>query len=776
MSDHAVISVSLNIQVDHCSSNANCGYHVNRPIWDKATEDNINLYKSALDDMLTNIHIPWDLLHCKDLQFNRSSHILSINEFTESVLSACVEACQSSIPHSCPDSGDKKSKEIPGWKQHVEPARQTALFWHFLWKENGSPSHGHIASIRRRTRSLYHLAIRKVNRDKAIHIATHMTNTFRGKDDKSFWKSVKKVNKSNASLPSTVDNVQGTENISNLFAEKYNDLYNSVSYNSEDMSSILSDLESQITTKCNVRSCSFKHCVDVSMVQEAIKELKPNKHDGNHFSYSNHFINGTEKLNALLSLLITSMLCHGHAPHHILLSTIVPIIKDKRKSCHDSNNYRGIALSSILGKIIDNIIIKSQLNVLSTSDMQFGFKEKCSTTQCTFVVSEVINYYVSNKSNVYCILLDASKAFDRVNFVKLFQVLIAKNMCPTIARFLALLYTCQQCRCKWENSISDAFNVTNGVKQGGVLSPLLFNIYLDVLLCNLRLSGYGCHVGNTFMGSLAYADDVILLCPTVYAMKKLLSICEEFSADYDILFNATKSKLLIFGDNCQNVNIQFQGNMIPCVSSECHLGNLIGPMHNLHRKSIESTTHNMFGRLNLLLRQFSKTDNDAKYYLFKAYCMSLYGCQLWNFESRDVNYFYTGWRKAIRRIYNVPYNTHCALLPFLCQDESIDCQLHSRFVRFFYNSIVSKNVCISLAAKLALYGSMSDVCHSINYISYKYHFDKYNILNNSCSNFISSPTDNQSEITAGAIRDFLAFNVSDSESDILEIIHHLCTM
>ena len=71
---------------------------------------------------------------------------------------------------------------------------------------------------------------------------------------------------------------------------------------------------------------------------------------------------------------------------------IVLIIKDNRKSCNDSNNYRGIALSSILGKIIDNIIIKSQLGVLSSSDMQFGFKEKCSTTQCTFVVSEVINY------------------------------------------------------------------------------------------------------------------------------------------------------------------------------------------------------------------------------------------------------------------------------------------------------------------------------------------------------------------------------------------------
>ena len=64
------------------------------------------------------------------------------------------------------------------------------------------------------------------------------------------------------------------------------------------------------------------------------------------------------------------------------------------------------------------------------------------------------------------------------------------------------------------------------------------------------------------------------------------------------------------------------------------------------------------------LRQFSKSDYDTKYYLYKVYCMSLYGCQLWHFESRDMNYFYTECCKAIRRLYNVTYNSHCALLHF----------------------------------------------------------------------------------------------------------------
>ena len=114
------------------------------------------------------------------------------------------------------------------------------------------------------------------------------------------------------------------------------------------------------------------------------------------------------------------MLYHGVSSSKLVHATIIPIPKDKRKSLNDSNNYRAIELSSVISKVLDITILNSNRNVLDTCDLQFGFKKKHSTTQCTFVYNEVIQYYLNNDSDVYVMMLDCSKAFDRVHYVKLF--------------------------------------------------------------------------------------------------------------------------------------------------------------------------------------------------------------------------------------------------------------------------------------------------------------------------------------------------------------------
>ncbi len=89
------------------------------------------------------------------------------------------------------------------------------------------------------------------------------------------------------------------------------------------------------------------------------------------------------------------------------------------------------------------------------------------------------------------------------------------------------MYTSQCLQVRLGNVMSEKVGAVNGVKQGGVLSPNLFAIYMDELLIRLKKSHVGCHIGNVFVAALAYSDDVTLICPTLKSLNILIKICEE---------------------------------------------------------------------------------------------------------------------------------------------------------------------------------------------------------------------------------------------------------
>ena len=108
------------------------------------------------------------------------------------------------------------------------------------------------------------------------------------------------------------------------------------------------------------------------------------------------------------------------------------------------------------------------------------------------------------------------------------------------------MYTSQCLIVKWGHTLSDCFTVKNGVKQGGVLSPILFAIYTYRMFKKLESTGVGCHMGSYFSGTLAYADDLTLLSPCISGLKMLIEVYEQYVREFDILFNANKSQLLFY--------------------------------------------------------------------------------------------------------------------------------------------------------------------------------------------------------------------------------------
>ena len=282
-----------------------------------------------------------------------------------------------------------------------------------------------------------------------------------------------------------------------------------------------------------------------------------------------------------------------------------------RGSLHSSNNYRGISLCNALCKLIDLIIIEKCDGYLYTSELQFAYKRDHYTMLCTAVFKDTVSHFLENCSNVYACLLDASIAFDRVHYGKLFDVLMKRNMPAVFIRLLLDSYLNQRICAAWGACKSDFFQATNGVKQGSIISPILFTVYVDELIAMLQASGLGCNIGRSFIGVLGYADDLTLLSPSVNALSKMVGICEEYAKEYDIVFNCKKTVGIQFGNRCNNCVIKLNGNEIKWQRSVKHLGNII----DQKLSDVEDCRFNksiLIGNVNKFIGNYSTLKNCSK--------------------------------------------------------------------------------------------------------------------------------------------------------------------
>ena len=218
-------------------------------------------------------------------------------------------------------------------------------------------------------------------------------------------------------------------------------------------------------------------------------------------------------------------------------TSIVPIIKNKTGDTSDKNNYRPIALVTACSKIFELCILSIIENYICTHDHQFGFKEQHATDMCIYTVKSVNKYFTRQNSPVYTCFLDAFITFDRISHWTLFKKLIACNTPVLIVRILIFGTKGSPFVSNGAKRTSEYFSIINGVRQGGVLPPRLFAIYMNDLLVCLTQCKACCHLNETVTNHVMYADNICLMAPRAIALQKMLNLCYEFSQSNDIIFN-----------------------------------------------------------------------------------------------------------------------------------------------------------------------------------------------------------------------------------------------
>ena len=297
------------------------------------------------------------------------------------------------------------------------------------------------------TRNTFHYQVRKCRRvEDFIRNRKLVENCL--ENDTDLFSKIRKLRSNDNQEDVTIDGAEGKD-IPNKFAEIYDELFNR-----EDDDENIEHLSNGIHRDINEESMREVLKINSEVIKEAMEKLKPNKLDPIH-DFTSYFLKNTpDILYEQLALVLKSFLIHGHVTESLLLATLVPIVKDKLDDLCSSKNYRSIAISSLILKLLDWVILINYRHLLKCDDFQFGFQELSNTSLCSWVVYETIDQFIRNGSLVYGCLLDCTKAFDTIKHSILFEKLLEAKVPPIVVRLLISIYRRQMANVRWKSEVS----------------------------------------------------------------------------------------------------------------------------------------------------------------------------------------------------------------------------------------------------------------------------------------------------------------------------------
>ena len=541
----------------------------------------------------------------------------------------------------------------------------------------------------KKTRNKYHYEYKKCQRaEEKVKKSKLFEACVSGDGD--LFKELKSLRKSKAVVATSMDGV--TDNVEEHFKNKYKQLFNSTNDGVE-----LVKVQAETEALIEERSLEDVLKVTPEVVKEAAHKLKSGKSDPVFSFSSDCFKNASDQMFEKLAMMIQSFLIHGHVTLILLLATLVPIIKDKLGSINVSKNYRSIAISSILLKLIDWIFIILFGSNFGLNDFQYAYQAGCSTTMCTWAVLETVDYFINNGSDVFTCAMDMTAAFDLTLHSLLFRKMNAKGFPAVFIRLFIFIYMNQTANVRWNGKLSDEFPMTNGCRQGAVLSAIAYCFYCENLFALLKQRRAGCWVMSNYHGIFGYSDDNWILAPSIGALEDMLKTCEEYAAAHNLRFSTDpnpdkcKTKLMAFLRKPRVLpNISLCGTPLPWVSKIKHLGNMVSNVIDGGQLDMKVKNAKYIDKNNTLCQEFFFSHPQSKLKINTIYNSHFTGSQLWKFESKEMGKLESTYNKSIKIMFGLPWATHRYLMEPLTEQQHVRKTLVKRYLSFMQKILKSK--------------------------------------------------------------------------------------
>ena len=468
-----------------------------------------------------------------------------------------------------------------------------------------------------------------------------------------FWKFWKNYKNSNREYNSQID------------IETFSEFYNQGKI--ESSNEVLSSIEEVVSNDCfgesplcntwesDVINDIMNGPVLSNEIHLALYKAKTKKSPGIDGISVEFFKYSDGKLIHPLSALFNHVLESGIYPSQWSLGIINPIYKHSEK--HLPDNYRKVTLLTSIGKLFESVMnnrLTYCKEVLNTNDpFQNGFKSDARAIDNTFILNGIIEKYNALKRPLFVAFIDFKSAFDKVNRLALLFKMSGQGMHGKFLKIVKSMLGKAKSQVKWNFELGEIFDNLNGVLQGGVISPTLFNLFLEDLPRYLG-QDYGIKIGNMLVNYLLHADDLVLMAETQAGLQQLLDRLNKFCKRWDMIINASKTKIMIFNTkhifvkDIDKTSFFLDNSEIKHAEKYKYLGTMIS---NVSNDPFEMNYSYLRGKA---LRAIAALRHDVKQalgfrlpikLLFKSFDAQIrpiadYGCELWcsNNGIHDIEY------------------------------------------------------------------------------------------------------------------------------------------
>ena len=406
---------------------------------------------------------------------------------------------------------------------------------------------------------------RRFKREYQMHKQKELADMQNDGDKRLFWKEIGKIGihkERKVPIPWEVVTETGEvvsdkevvlERWKNDFKKLYND-ENNATYDEDHFSDIRTQVNENTVAPENVTEhAELDSPITYTEVRQSILRSKLKKAPGIDELPSEVLKN--EACIKVLYEIISKAFELGVVPAQWQKAIVNPIPKPGTTDNRNPLNYRGISLISVPCKVYCDILNKRLSSWLEENDLlneeQNGFRKNRSCLDHLYTLKSIISNRKEKRKSTFVCYIDIRKAFDNVNRICLWYKLLKTGIAGKFLKAVQSLYQEMQCAVRINGTLSDWFSVERGVRQGCLLSPTLFAIYVDDLATEIKQTGYGVDIGDRKVNILMFADDIALMADSEAQLQEMLNVVESWSKRWRLLINPDKSKIVHYRPKSQ---------------------------------------------------------------------------------------------------------------------------------------------------------------------------------------------------------------------------------